>query len=51
MFVFAIVGAQMSWVLRPFIGDPDLPFQWFRQRDSNFFIDVVRAIGRLLSIE
>jgi len=49
MVVFAVVGAQMSWVLRPFIGDPDLPFQWFRQRDSNFFIDVMRAIGRLVS--
>ena len=44
---FAIVGAQMSWVLRPFIGDPDLPFSWFRRRESNFFLDVLRAIGEL----
>lgn len=38
--VFGIVGAQMAWVLRPFIGDPDLPFSWFRQRESNFFESV-----------
>jgi len=35
--IFALVGAQMSWVLRPFIGDPAQPFEWFRQRQSNFF--------------
>ena len=49
LVLFALVGAQMSWVLRPFIGDPDLPFAWFRDRDSNFFIDVLVALARLLS--
>ena len=47
--VFALVGAQMSWVLRPFIGDPSLPFSWFRDRESNFFIDVLMALEKLLS--
>ncbi len=47
--VFALVGAQMSWVLRPFIGDPDMPFTLFRQRTSNFFIAVFRAVANLLS--
>jgi hypothetical protein len=37
MIVFGLVGAQMGWVLRPFIGTPDLPFEWFRPRESNFF--------------
>jgi hypothetical protein len=41
----------MSWVLRPFIGNPDLPFTWFRARESNFFIDVAVSFGRLLGIE
>ena len=45
--VFALVGAQMSWVLRPFIGDPDLEFAWFRQRESNFFIAVLETLGNL----
>lgn len=37
VILFGVVGAQMSWVLRPFVGNPDRPFQWFRSRESNFF--------------
>lgn len=37
IFVFGIVGAQMGWILRPFIGSPNQEFTWFRPRDSNFF--------------
>lgn len=48
VLVFALVGAQMSWVLRPFIGDPDLPFTWLRSRESNFFTDVLEALLRLI---
>jgi len=29
-FLYAFVGIQMGWVLRPFIGDPDLPVAFFR---------------------
>ena len=47
--VFALVGAQMSWVLRPFMGHPNLPFEWFRERDSNFFVAVFLALANLLS--
>ncbi len=37
----------MGWILRPFIGDPDLKFAWFRPRASNFFIDVMEKIKDL----
>jgi hypothetical protein len=47
--LFALVGSQMGWVLRPFIGAPDQPFAWFRQRDSNFFQAVWQALVSLLS--
>ena len=47
VLVFALVGSQMSWVLRPFIGDPDMPFEWFRTRQSNFFEDVFMSLSRL----
>jgi hypothetical protein len=47
--VFALVGAQMSWVLRPFIGDPQLPFTWFRPRQSNFFEAVWQALRHLFA--
>jgi hypothetical protein len=49
VIVFALVGAQMGWVLRPFVGDPALPFSWFRERHSNFFEAVINAIGALLT--
>jgi hypothetical protein len=47
--LFGLVGAQMGWVLRPFIGDPDRPFSWFRPRESNFFEAVLHALMGLFS--
>ena len=49
IIVFSFVGAQMGWVLRPFIGSPNMPFQWFRPRDSNFFEAVGNTIYNLFS--
>jgi len=31
LVIYAFVGIQMAWVLRPFIGNPDAPTQFFRQ--------------------
>jgi hypothetical protein len=47
--MFAAVGAQMGWVLRPFIGNPDQPFAWLRAKHSNFFEAVSGVIWTLLS--
>jgi hypothetical protein len=47
--VFALVGAQMSWVLRPFIGDPNRDFAWFRPRESHFFESLWRTIVNLFA--
>ena len=49
VIVFALVGAQMGWVLRPFVGNPKLPFTWFRPRESNFFQAVLNTIQSLFS--
>ncbi len=49
VIVFALVGAQMGWVLRPFIGNPDLPFTWFRGRESNFFQAVLHTFQALFA--
>jgi hypothetical protein len=49
VFVFALVGAQMGWVLRPFIGNPEQPFTLFRERTSNFFEAVFNALSTLLA--
>lgn len=45
--IYCVVGAQMGWVLRPFVGSPDLPFQLFRPRESNFLAAVFRALSQL----
>lgn len=36
ILIYGVVGAQMGWILRPFIGAPGLDFTWFRPRESNF---------------
>ena len=46
--VFGLVGAQMGWVLRPFIGAPNTEFSWFRSRSSNFFEAVTNTIYNLM---
>jgi hypothetical protein len=47
IIVFGTVGAQMSWVLRPFISAPNSEFVWLRARESNFFTAVLHAVGHL----
>lgn len=49
LVLFSVVGAQMGWVLRPFIGTPEMEFTLFRARESNFFASVLGALWRLLS--
>ena len=46
ILIYGVVGAQMGWILRPFIGTPGQPFEMFRERESNFFaafLDVLRS--------
>jgi len=46
--IYGIVGAQMGWILRPFIGAPSREFQWFRERESNFLGDVLNSLRDLV---
>lgn len=50
ILVFGLVGAQMAWIMRPFIGDPRAKeFVWFRPRgESNFFEAVWEAFKSLM---
>lgn len=48
VLIYAVVGAQMGWILRPFIGSPGAPFEFFRQRQSNFFASVFESLRTLL---
>ena len=49
VIVFGLVGAQMGWVLRPFVGNPNMPFTWFRGRESNFFLAILQTLSNLFS--
>ena len=49
VIVFSLVGAQMGWVLRPFIGAPDSPVTFFRPRQGNFFEGVLDKAGDLVT--
>ena len=42
--ILAFVGMQLAWNLRPFIGSQKLDFEWFRQREGNFYISVGHAV-------
>lgn len=47
--LYGFVGTQLAWTLRPFFGDPGLPFELFRQIEGNFYTNVVQTIGRIFS--
>lgn len=47
VIIYGLVGAQMGWLLRPFIGSPNMEFTWFRQRDGNFFQSVGQQLQHL----
>ena len=46
--IFELRDNSKLIILRPFIGDPKLPFVWFRGREANIFIDFFRTLGKLL---
>jgi len=47
--IYAFVGSQMAWTLRPFIGAPGIPeFELFRQLGGNFYANVFASIGEVL---
>jgi len=37
IIIMFFVGTQLSWNLRPFIGNKGLPFQIFREQEGNFY--------------
>ena len=48
LFVYAFVGSQMAWTIRPFIGAPGIPFELFRQLGGNFYTDIMHSISEIL---
>jgi hypothetical protein len=50
LFLYAFVGSQLGWTLRPFFGTPDSVFQLFRDREGNFYLSVLQSLGYLLGL-
>ena len=48
IILYAFVGSQMAWTLRPFVGAPGLPFELFRQLGGNFYANVLASLGEVL---
>jgi hypothetical protein len=48
IMLYAFVGSQMAWTLRPFVGAPGLPFELFRQLGGNFYANILASIGEIL---
>jgi hypothetical protein len=48
IFIFAFVSSQLAWNLRPFVGNRDMPFELFRYRQSNFYMEVINSVLDLL---
>ncbi|MBN1818948.1 MAG: hypothetical protein JW828_16425 [Sedimentisphaerales bacterium] len=45
IIIYAFVGIQMGWTLRPFIGNPDSPVQFFRtQAIGNAYVRLAEII-------
>jgi hypothetical protein len=42
-YLYSLVTIQMAWVLRPFIGSPGMPFQFFREEAwGNAYVQLLR---------
>ena len=48
MFLYAFVGSQLAWTIRPFIGAPGLEFELFRQLGGNFYVNIFASLGEIL---
>lgn len=48
ILLYAFVGSQMAWTLRPFIGAPSMKFELFRQLGGNFYANILASLGELL---
>ena len=50
ILVFGLIGTQMAWSLRPFVGSPDMDFQLFREdQEGNFYKAVWFSVKNLTS--
>jgi len=51
IIIFAFVGMQLAWNLRPFLGDKNMPTEVFREREGNFYLAVFQSVGDVLGVK
>lgn len=52
VIIFAIVGFQLSWNLRPFLGEQGRSFEVFREStQGNVYTTVLGSLGKLMGID
>jgi hypothetical protein len=51
LVLYGLVGCQLGWTLRPFFGNPGMPFELFREMGGNFYLDIVNAISEILGFQ
>src|SRR6059058_4186902 len=47
--LFAFVGIQLAWSLRPFLGDRNKPFRVFGSYQGNFYAAIIYAVNKLMA--
>ena len=47
MVLYAFVGSQLAWTIRPFIGAPNIEFELFRQLGGNFYLNIFASFGEI----
>lgn len=50
LFLYAFVGSQLGWTLRPFFGSPGSEFTLFREREGNFYLSIIQSLAHLLGL-
>lgn len=48
LVLYGFVGSQLGWTLRPFFSSPGEPFGLFREIESNFYVEVLKIISKVL---
>lgn len=51
LVLYAMVGCQLGWTLRPFFGAPNETFNLFRSLEGNFYGQVWRSLLTLLGVQ
>jgi hypothetical protein len=48
LLLYGFVGTQLGWTLRPFFGDPGMPFVLFRPIESNFYVGLAATLAQIV---